>query len=830
MARDEMVDGKGGLRPQWRGLLSVLAGLGHTVLAERASRLDRVMEEEGVASLLPGSPSDPWRFDPIPLPLPQWEFSRIEAGLAQRARLLDAVLADIYGPQSLLAAGALPPALVFANPGFLRPCRDVAADRPAELLQFYAADLMRVPDGTWHVLADRAGLADGLAHALQNRRRLGRVLPELFASQLLCHIDPFVDACMDMMQRVAPTGARDPGRAALLTSGHADPAWYGHVLLARELSCALVEGGDLTVRDGGLFLKTLRGLQPISVLLRGVDGRSVDPLELEPDGLGVPGLFAAARDHVRIVNGPGSSLAEAPALAAFLPNLARRLLGEDLALPSAQTVWLGDAAAREAVLRNPTDWRLRPAFEGAVPAVALATAETNRRALLDRVAAAPWRFAASAVLTPSVAPCLDDDKLIPRPVLVRIFLVRDRTGWHAMQGGLGCVLQDGAQAWPSAGQVLAKDVWVLAENPAVIEGSPSSRTPPLAIRRPAGDMPSRVADDFFWLGRYLERLEGAARLLLITIGRVSRPAPTPHEMAELEVLIDCLTQAGLLNAEAIAGLGGTGLGKALLRAAGSWGAIHAMLGRVSRVTGLLRDQVTGEMHAVTARGLREVEDALGNIDTRHEGQALDATFQAMSRVLTFSATLSGLAAENMVRGGGRLFLDLGRRVERAQAVADQIACALEFPGVTQQPARVEHGLRLALELCDSSITYRSRYLAVLQPAPALDLMLADDGNPRGLAFQLAAMRALLSEIASGTDNALAAAAAALQDEPQSMIRMVSEAADQSVAALFLPARLRALRDAVAELSDRVSRRYFALLPTARTVGIEAPARSMRGAA
>ncbi len=286
-------------------------------------------------------------------------------------------------------------------------------------------------------------------------------------------------------------------------------------------------------------------------------------------------------------------------------------------------------------------------------------------------------------------------------------------------------------------------------------------------------MPSRIADDFFWLGRYLERLEGAARLLLIAIGRVSRPAPTPHEMAELEVLIDCLTQAGLLNAEAITGLGAAGLGQALLRAAGSWGAIHAMLGRVSRVTGLLRDQVTGEMHAVTARGLREVEDALGQIDLRHEGQALDATIQAMSHVLAFSATISGLAAENMVRGGGRLFLDLGRRVERAQAVADQIACALEFPGVTQQPARVEHGLRLALELCDSSITYRSRYLAVLQPAPALDLVLADDGNPRGLAFQLAAMRALLAEIAGGVDASLAAAAGALQEEPQAMVRAVA---------------------------------------------------------
>ena len=247
------------------------------------------------------------------------------------------------------------------------------------------------------------------------------------------------------------------------------------MLLARELSCALVEGGDLTVRDGGLFLKTLRGLQPISVLLRGVDGRSVDPLELEPDGLGVPGLFAAARDHVRIVNSPGSGLAEAPALAAFLPALARRLLGEDLALPSVPTVWLGDGAACETVLARarPTGGFVRRS-KVLSRRCALATAETNRRALLDRVAAAPWRFAASAVLTPSVAPCLDGDKLVPRPVWSACSWSATAAGWRAMQGGLGCVLQDGAHAWPSAGPVLAKDVWVLAENPAVIEGPPSS--------------------------------------------------------------------------------------------------------------------------------------------------------------------------------------------------------------------------------------------------------------------------------------------------------------------------------------------------------------------
>jgi uncharacterized circularly permuted ATP-grasp superfamily protein/uncharacterized alpha-E superfamily protein len=836
MAIDEMVDGKGGLRPQWRSLLGVLAGLGRGVLAERALLLDRVMEEEGVASLLPGAPPEPWRFDPIPLPMADAEFTRLEAGLSQRARLLDAILGDLYGPQTLLADGALPVSLVFANPAFLRPCRHRVTD-PAQgrlefptqgMLQFYSADLMRAPDGEWHVLADRTGLGGGLAHVMQNRRHLSRVLPELFASQLLRHLDPFVDICLDRLQHLSAQETGQPGRAALLTPGHADPAWYEHVLLARELSCALVEGGDLTVREGGLFLKTLRGLQPIGLLLRGVDGGSADPLELEANGTGVAGLLAASRDSVRIVNDAGAGLAETPALAYFLPRLAPLLLDERLSLPSVPTVWLGDAAERAAVLADPAGWRLGSAIDPALPTVPLAgLADAERRAEFDRIAAAPWRFAATRMLAPSVAPCLDGDTLVPRPVLIRMFLVRGRAGWRAMPGGLGCVVPDETAVWPRTGQVRAKDIWVLAGDPAETLGPPSKRIPPLAIRRTAGDLPTRVADDFFWLGRYLERLEGAARLLRIAIGRVGRPAPTPHDLAELEVLVACLTRAGLLDSDKIAGLGVVKIGHALLGIVGSGGPLAALLGRVSEATALLRDQVTGEVHGVTARGLREVEDSLGLIGGRRDGQALEASFQAMSRILAFSATISGLAAENMVRGGGRLFLDLGRRVERAEAICDQVACALEFPGAARQSARIEHGLRLALELCDSSITYRSRYLTALQPAPALDLILADDGNPRGLAFQLGQMRTLLGEIGSGVESA---SAAALQSEPQAMVRLVSEAADEAGAALLLPERLRGLRESIGELSDRISRRYFSLLPTTRTIGIDSAARSMQGAA
>ena len=836
MALDEMVDGKGGLRPHWRHLLGVLTELGRPTLVDRAQRLERIAAEEGVSAMLPGAPPDPWQFDPIPVLLSQAEFSRLATGLTQRAWLLDMMLADLYGPQRLLADGVLPPALVFANPGFLRACHSAPDGNgptgEAGLLRFYAADLVRGPDGAWRVLADRTDWPNGLAHALENRRRLGRILPELFASQLLWPLSHFAELYQDALHRLVPDTDGDPGAVALLTPGHADSDWFGHVLLARELSCALVEGGDLTVRGGRLYLKTLRGLQPIGVLLRGEPGGRVDPLELSPDAVGVPGLLAAARaGSVRIVNHPGTGLAEAPALAGFLTALAERLLGEPLILPSVETRWLNDPDDRDAVLRDPDSWLVRPALDGAAPPLAPATlAEEVRRGLLARVGAAGGKFVARAPVSPSAAPCLEAGQLVPRPLVIRMFLAQADGIWHVMPGGLGCALPDGAAAWPIAAPGLAKDVWVLAQDPMDIAGPPAMRIPALAIRRTAGDLPSRAADNFFWLGRYLERLEGAARLLRAALARLSRPAPTPHEMAEIEVLTACLTQAGVLNAETITGLSPPRLIEALLRAAAPWGAIHAMLGQVSRIAGLLRDRVTGEMHAMIAVGLNELEEALDAINPRQDGQQFEGAAAALLRVLTFSATVSGMAAENMVHGGGRLFLDLGRRVERAQAVADELACALELPGAETQPARVEHGLRLALELCDSVITYRSRYAGVLQPAPALDLVLADEGNPRGLAYQVVTASSLLQRIAGSQDGSLAGLAASLRQELEAMVYSVESAAQQTRAATLLPPRLRALRDAVADLSDRVSRRYFALLPTARSVGVEAEPPALLGAA
>ena len=813
-----MVDGKGGVRPHWRNLLSVLTGLGPATLLERTQRLEHVALEEGVSRLLPGAPPDRWQFDPVPALLPETEFAGLEAGLIQRARIFDAMLCDLYGPQLLLRQGVLPPALVYGNPGFLRPC---CGQLGPGLLQFYAADLLRGPDGAWRVLADRTGRPEGVGHAFENRRRLGRVMPELFAAQLLQPLGPFADLWQDALQGLSSEAGNDPGGVALLTPGHGSAEWFGHLLAARELSCALVECDDLTVRDGRLFLKTLRGLQPISVLLRGEAGNRIDPLEMEPGAYGVPGLIAASRNRaVRIVNDPGTGLAEAPGLAAFLPALGRYLLGEELALPGIETFWLDDAQARRAVLQHPAAWLVRPALEVAGQPIAFVSLQKQEQQdLLAHIAAEPWKYVARSPVSPSVAPCLDAGQLVPRPLVVRLFLMQTDGTWHVMPGGLGCALPEGASAWPVAGPGLAKDVWILSQDPLAVSGPPVHQAPVLEIRRVSGDLPSRVADNFFWLGRYLERLEGIASLLRAAMARLARPSLAPHEIAELEVLIACLAQAGVVNAETISGVGAPGLIEPLLRAASPWGAVHAMIGQVSRLTGLMRDRLTAEMYSVMTRGLSELEDGLRQVRPQRHGQSFEAAEAALFRVLVFAATVSGLAAENMVRGGGRLFLDLGRRVERAQAIADELASALDLPDVVAQTALIENRLRLVLELRDSVIAYRRRYASVLQPALALDLVLADESNPRGLAFQLVDAAVLLSEIDGTAESALADTAITLRQACEAMVRSVAEAPEQAPAAAHLAPRLRLLRDAVAEMSDLISRRYFALLPTVRSVGL-----------
>ena len=797
-AFDEMVDGRGGVRPHWRPVLGVLAALDPAQLQVRADRLERTAEEEGAAPT--------WCCDPVPLPISSREFTQLEDGLCQRARLLEAVLADMYGPQEALRTSALPPALVYANPGFLRACRTDPAPR-GRFLQTYAADLVRGSDGQWRVLADRTDGAPGIGYARESRRLLARVMPELFRPIQVRQLRPFFDAWQDALLDLAPAIGRTP-LIALLTPGVADPQWPEHLTLSRDLNCALVQARDLTVRDGSLFLKTLRGLQQVDVLLRRVPGGTIDPLEAAtgPAGMGVTGLMDAVRHGtVRVFNHPGACAVEAPGIAAFLPGLCRQLLGEALLLATTPTVWLGDESARRMAVQGFQRWNMRSALDPSRPPRALADLNAGDRAFLENaIAARPWAYAACTVAEPSVAPCHTAAGLDARPVTLRLFLMHDGSGWRMMQGGLARVLAQGEHVLgPFATGALIKDVWVLNQEHRDIRGPEPVRQPPIPIRRSTGDLPSRVADDFYWLGRYVERIEIQARLGRAGLLRRARGAPLPREVAEISVLQACLDATGVESEE------GAGTLDGLVRSAlGHGGVLAGGLERAARLTDALRDRLTIETYSAFGHALRAARTDIQDADQA----GVDGLVHAMGGLMRLATTVAGVAAEGMVRGGGWLFLDLGRRLERAQLTAAVLATVCDQP-----PARMEGTLRLALELLDSAITYRGRYMSVLQPAPVLDLVLADTSNPRALSYQYAQAGRLLDE--AHADD-LASTARRLRRRTDLLVDRVAHAADADQEVSRLPELLQALAAETAALSDQITRRFFALLPEPHAVGLE----------
>ncbi|MFC0409821.1 circularly permuted type 2 ATP-grasp protein [Roseomonas elaeocarpi] len=834
---DEMVDGTGRVRPHWRGVLGSLAPLPQEELASRARSLDRALEE-GIPALLPSEErvASAWRCDLLPMPIAAAEFAALEAGLAQRARLLDLILRDLYGPQALLRDGLVPPELVFRNPGFLRPCH--VPDRLPEvaLLSALATDLRRDRDGQWRVVGDSTARMSGLAQALENRRLLPRVVPELFHRAALRPLRPFVEAWQDALREAAPPGHEDDA-VALLTPGVGDPSWAENVTLARALGCLPVEPGDLSVRRGRLFLKTLQGLQPVGVLLRRMPGWMLDPLEFDaPAANGVVGLMDAARHGaVRLVNDPGAALVEAPGFAPLLPALCRHLLGEALLLPALETLPMTDSASRERVAREASSWLLRPAADpdGAMRPASEGWAEA---------AAAPAQWVAVRRTEASQAPFWSAGGKEPGPVQLRMFLMADGAGWHVMPGGFARRLPPGADPGalpgarvPEAG--LCKDVWVLdEEQDQPVTSRVAARAP--AARAVMMGIPSRAGDNLFWLGRYVERLDNAARLARAALTRLERDALLPHEMAELATLTRCLVEVGMATAAEAPVAGDTAaLRRALLRAAAPDGTLSRMFDRIARLVDATRDRQTGDMHDAFLHPLREMRGSLPGV------RDLGDLSRLTGAMLRYAAAVAGVAAENMVRGGAHTFLDLGRRVERAQSIAGALALALDQP-----PARQEAGLRLALELCDSVITYRTRHLAAPQPGPVLRLVLSDNGNPRGLGFQFEQARRLLEQVGGGgapgsqgkeaeevpldarvdapgnsqeNGGPLAAEAALLMEE------MVSIVEAEGVGA---SARLAVVAGRAAALAEAISRRYFTLLPPLHSLGPARHPDALRGAA
>ncbi len=804
---DEMVTSDGALRPHWESFVAALSALPADEMQRRWDLGLRLIRENGVTYNVYSDPRGLdrlWQLDPLPLIVTPKEWSSIEAALVQRATLLNLVMADLYGPQDLIARGLLPPALALAHPGYLRPLHHV--EPPAGIhLHLYAADLARSPDGRWWVMADRCEAPSGAGYALESRAINARSLGDIMAAQPIRPLTPFFEKLRETLMGLSPR-TREMPRIVLLTPGPYNETYFEHAYLARHLGYTLVEGEDLTMRDGRIWLKTLDGLQPIDVILRRTLGAYCDPLELRNDSLlGVAGLVQAIRaGTVVVANSLGSGVVEGGGLAAVLPQLAQHLLGEELRMPSVATWWCGRREDREYVLANLEHLvvkRTFPAPEAATPLFGESLTTARRAELAEVIRRRPMDFLAQERVQLSTTPVWSGDALDPRPMMLRVFLVAHDGGYVAMPGGLTRVAPE------RGGSIVtiqegggSKDTWVLAEKAARVPTATRQQAQPVKLVRGARDLPSRVADNLFWFGRYLERGEDIARLLRAALSRAGSMAGYGAAEA-LPVALGLLHRRFRLDKA----MSEDAKVAALARKAFDASVIDSprfTAEKVHRMASLARDRMSPDTWRAVNRLLQVVSAVIPGPQL-----ILEDSLNALNNMVLASESLSGLVMENMTRGLAWRFVDFGRRLERSIHMVEVVSGALAQDDGTSGPA-----LDVLLEVSDSSMTYRSRYLSAPQFAPVLDLLIADESNPRSLGFQLAALSAHCDQLAADRRSAF------LRPEQRLILWCTGAVRTAEVELLCQPDEdgdrrnlegfFEVLRSKLWELSEVVTREYF----------------------
>lgn len=742
---DELFDAQGEMRPVWRRFVERFSRLSPAEVAARFERGNQYLRDAGV--FYRQYSNDPltereWPLSHLPVILHEREWEQICEGLAQRADLLEAVMADLYGAGRLVSEGHLPAELIAGSRQWLRPMVGVAP-RGGHFLQFLAFEIGRSPDGSWLVLGDRTQAPSGAGFALENRMATGRIFPERFPRAHIHRLAGFFQdfrRALDQLSR-GPTGALRA--AAILTPGPSNDTYYEHTYIARYLGLSLLEGEDLLVENAQAMVRTIEGPKPLGVLWRRIDAAFADPLEFDPSSqIGTPGLMEAVRaGDLAMVNALGSGVLEMRALMAFLPRISEVLTGAPLALPNIATWWCGGAAERAYVEANAERMMIGPAqavdlpFDlGAATALGGRFRGSARESIADWLAAEGPQLVGQEAVTLSTTPAwvehdgpglegaaIAGGHVMPCPMTIRVFAARTERGWSFMKGGYARIGRSGdatALAMQRGGAVA--DVWIVSDRPVQAQSLAPPPAAPGAFRRHApATLPARAADNLFWLGRYVERTEDAIRLIRayhLRLAATDNPGDPRLRLMR-------------------AFLGGYGydLGQPVPA---------ALLGRIEMARGCaakVRDRFSTDGWAAlsdlerTARGMA------------HSARPGDDAARAMSVLVRKITGFSGLVHENMYRFEGWRFLSLGRKLERADAL-----CALLRSFA--DPAAPAGSLDLAVEVGDSVITHQRRYRVETSRDTVVDLLALDVDNPRAILFQLREMR----ELAAGLPAALEA--------------------------------------------------------------------------
>ena len=766
---DEMRDESNQPRAHWRTILDSLAGESPDIMRQRNEAVQRQVRENGVTYTVHADDTGmqrPWDLNVLPLILPHDEWAGIEAAVIQRATLMNRILGDVYGEQKMLEEGLLPSALIHGHAGFLRPCHGLR-HKDGIALHFYAIELARAPNGRWWVVADRTQAPSGAGYAVENRSVSARIFPDLLRDLKVQHLAGFFGTMRDSLvhwgRQCAANGNdgvplrnSEQPLIVLLTPGRYNETYYEQAYLARYLGLPLVEGNDLTVRNGIVWHKTLSGMQRVHVIMRRVDDDYCDPLELRTDSaLGVAGLTEAARrGNVLIANSLGSNLLESGALLGFLPALCERLLGEPLKMPSVATWWCGEPAALEDVIDKLDQLVIKPSFPQLrqFPVFGQDLTGDTRVALINKMRANPKNYVAQELVRLSQAPVWKPGPpsgLSACAIGLRVYACATPNGYVVMPGGLTRVATG-----PDARVITmqrgggSKDTWIQASTQVDAHSLLKRTTTSQDLIRDDTHLSSRVAENLFWFGRNTERCDNIARLLrvalnfLFNVGSADRGTewPTVEALCEWFHLIETAEQEQLQRKEQNQASkpsvvhSDEYIESALLLAVASPDVpgLARQLQQLYNIASQLRERLTID----NWRSLnRMVQSAMNTHHPLSQSEAMTVLDDATASLMM----IAGFTLDGMNRDLGWRFLSLGRRLERLQFQSIVLQRTLRM--------NANGGLDWLLELSDSIVTYRARYRAQPEWLPVLDLLLLDESNPRSILFQLDGILKTLKKVA-----------------------------------------------------------------------------------
>ncbi len=786
------------LTQQWRTFFEELGPLGLEDLDRRTQALARQVRDNGITYNVyasQGGPQRPWAVDLFPLILTPQSWQQIDHGVQQRARLLERVMADVYGPQQLIRHAMIPPALVQGHPGYVRAMHGVSPVGGTHL-HIAAFDLARGPNGQWAVVSQRTQAPSGLGYLLENRLLISRQFPQAFETMHIQRLAATYRVWVESLKQHSPAGAQ--AHVALLTPGPYNETYFEHAYLARYLGLSLVEGGDLTVRDERLYLRTLRGLEPVHVLLKRMDDEFLDPLELRADStLGIPGLLQAVRaGHLVVANSPGSAFLESPALMGFFPALSETLLGETLQLPALDTWWCGERAALSSVLPQLDHMVIKPTYPGSAshgsfePALGRSLTEPQRDEWVGRITRQPDRHTLQAYMPLSQMPTWKNaqEGIVPRSVMLRVFALRNGPdSWRVLPGGLARIAAPNAEIASMQRGGSSADVWVQTEADVDRSTLLTKTASSVSFTHRPRMVTSRAAENLYWLGRYTERSENMVRLVRLCLEALNGEDPASRS---LWAWLQQLTQRQGLIPFGVPFAQAHGADEAS-PSTPSVGTRRRVFER-TLIACLDQDEHTTSV-GYNLRALRQAASSLRErLSPEHwnaivhcvEQFSVDCTLtlsrpefsaiQALQALETASATLAaitGAQTDRMTRDDGWQLLSIGRHVERLGFLADALDLAVDV-GAFELTHEVSHkdGPALAepldnsshftalLALFDSTITFQAQHQQSRDLAPLVELLIQDNDNPRSLAWVTRSLRARLSKLAvtpMGEPDALA---------------------------------------------------------------------------